>query len=110
MTKDEGGRYTPFMENYRPQLFLRTADITVAVSFPEGTPDASEKMVCAEVHGPCVYVLIAITLQIMPGDNVELVLSLVHDVAADVGIRYACLMTFRFLRVLISFPFQFHAP
>jgi hypothetical protein len=45
LTKDEGGRYTPFMENYRPQLFLRTADITVAVTFPEGTADASEKMV-----------------------------------------------------------------
>ncbi|KAI0348472.1 translation elongation factor Tu [Trametopsis cervina] len=69
LTKDEGGRYTPFMENYRPQLFLRTADITVAITFPEGTPDASEKM-------------------IMPGDNVELVLSLVHDVAADVGTRF----------------------
>ena len=45
LTKDEGGRYTPFMENYRPQLFLRTADITVGVSFPDGTPDAAEKMV-----------------------------------------------------------------
>lgn len=45
LTKDEGGRYTPFMENYRPQLFLRTADITVGVTFPEGTADASEKMV-----------------------------------------------------------------
>lgn len=41
-----GGRYTPFMSNYRPQLFLRTADITVALTFPEGTPDAAEKMVC----------------------------------------------------------------
>jgi hypothetical protein len=39
-----GGRYTPFMSNYRPQLFLRTADITVALTFPEGTPDAAEKM------------------------------------------------------------------
>jgi len=41
-----GGRYTPFMANYRPQLFIRTADITVSLSFPEGTPDAAEKMVC----------------------------------------------------------------
>jgi translation elongation factor EF-Tu-like GTPase len=40
-----GGRYTPFMMNYRPQLFLRTADITVALTFPEGTHDAAEKMV-----------------------------------------------------------------
>lgn len=45
LTKDEGGRYTPFMSNYQPQLFLRTADITAALSFPEGTPDAAEKMV-----------------------------------------------------------------
>jgi len=47
LTKDEGGRYTPFMSNYRPQLFLRTADITVALTFAEGTPDAEEKMVCS---------------------------------------------------------------
>jgi len=40
-----GGRYTPFMSNYRPQLFIRTADITVGLTFPEGTPDAAEKMV-----------------------------------------------------------------
>jgi len=40
-----GGRYTPFMSNYRPQLFLRTADVTVGLTFPEGTPDAAEKMV-----------------------------------------------------------------
>ncbi|EPQ61425.1 hypothetical protein GLOTRDRAFT_124498 [Gloeophyllum trabeum ATCC 11539] len=69
LTKDEGGRYTPFMQNYRPQLFLRTADITVSLTFPEGTADAAEKMV-------------------MPGDNVEMVLDLVHDVAAEVGSRF----------------------
>lgn len=63
-----GGRYTPFMENYRPQLFLRTADITVGLHWPEGTEDAKDKMV-------------------MPGDNVEMVCDLVHDVAADVGTR-----------------------
>ena len=45
LTKDEGGRYTPFMANYRPQLFMRTADVTVGLTFPEGTPDAHEKMV-----------------------------------------------------------------
>jgi len=43
---DPGGRYTPFMSGYRPQLFLRTADVTVSLSFPEGTADAAEKMVC----------------------------------------------------------------
>ncbi|KAG2752355.1 hypothetical protein CY34DRAFT_24744 [Suillus luteus UH-Slu-Lm8-n1] len=69
LTKDEGGRYTPFMSNYRPQLFLRTADITVALTFAEGTPDAEEKMV-------------------MPGDNVEMVCELVHDVAAEAGSRF----------------------
>ncbi|KAF8168037.1 P-loop containing nucleoside triphosphate hydrolase protein [Crassisporium funariophilum] len=69
LTKDEGGRYTPFMSNYRPQCFIRTADITVALTFPEGTPDANEKM-------------------IMPGDNVEMVCSLVFDVALEVGTRF----------------------
>ncbi|KAG5731097.1 hypothetical protein E4T56_gene15002, partial [Termitomyces sp. T112] len=69
LTKDEGGRYTPFMANYRPQLYLRTADITVTLSFPEGTPDAAEKMV-------------------MPGDNVDLVCDLFFDVAAEVGGRF----------------------
>ncbi|KAF8898668.1 elongation factor Tu [Infundibulicybe gibba] len=69
LTKDEGGRYTPFMSNYRPQLFLRTADITVSLTFPDGTPDAAEKMV-------------------MPGDNVEMVCDLHFDVAAEVGSRF----------------------
>ncbi|KAI5123780.1 hypothetical protein M0805_000369 [Coniferiporia weirii] len=69
LTKDEGGRYTPFMANYRPQLFLRTADITVSLTFPDGTADANEKMV-------------------MPGDHVEMVCDLVHDVAAEVGSRF----------------------
>lgn len=69
LTKDEGGRYTPFVANYKPQLFLRTADTTVTLDFPEGTPDAKEKMV-------------------MPGDHVELVCSLYHDIAAEVGSRF----------------------
>jgi len=69
LTKDEGGRFNPFMNNYRPQLFLRTADVTVGLFWPEGTPDAAEKMV-------------------MPGDNVEMVCDLVHDVAAEVGSRF----------------------
>lgn len=54
LTKDEGGRLTPFMSNYRPQLFLRTTDVTVALTFPEGTPDAHEKLV-------------------MPGDSLEMI-------------------------------------
>lgn len=69
LTKDEGGRFNPFVAQYRPQLFLRTADVTVALTWPDGTPDAEEKMV-------------------MPGDNVEMVCNLVHDVAAEVGSRF----------------------
>ena len=57
------------MQNYRPQLFIRTADITTSLHFPEGTPDAHEKMV-------------------MPGDHVEMMCELVHDVAAEVGSRF----------------------
>lgn len=85
LTKDEGGRYTPFMENYRPQLFLRTADITAGVTFPEGTADAAEKMV-RHLHLATEHDELR-RLQVMPGDNIELVLSLVHDVAADLGTR-----------------------
>jgi elongation factor Tu len=42
----QGGRFNPFMSNYRPQLFLRTADVTTALTWPDDTPDAAEKMVC----------------------------------------------------------------
>ncbi|KAJ7103458.1 elongation factor Tu [Mycena belliarum] len=69
LTKDEGGRYTPFMSNYRPQLFMRTGDVTTSLSFPEGTPDPEEKMV-------------------MPGDNVELVCTLGSDLGCEVGTRF----------------------
>jgi len=69
LTKEEGGRYTPFMQNYRPQLFIRTADITVALTFPPGTSNPDEKLV-------------------LPGDNVDLVGELVHDVAMEVGSRF----------------------
>lgn len=48
-----GGRYTPFMQNYRPQLFIRTADITVALSFPPGTPNPEEKLVRLITSGLC---------------------------------------------------------
>lgn len=41
-----GGRANPFMANYRPQLYLRTADINVSLTWPENTADANEKMVC----------------------------------------------------------------
>jgi elongation factor Tu len=79
-----GGRYTPFMAGYRPQLFLRTADVTVSLSFPDETPDSAEKMVgCPTV--PSKYYLTS--EKIMPGDNVEMVCDLVFDLAMDVGSR-----------------------
>jgi elongation factor Tu len=48
LTKDEGGRYAPFHDGYRPQLFIRTADVTATLNFPEGTPDVAEKMVSSD--------------------------------------------------------------
>ncbi|SCZ87694.1 BZ3500_MvSof-1268-A1-R1_Chr2-2g05160 [Microbotryum saponariae] len=69
LTKEEGGRYTPFMNNYRPQLFIRTSDVTVGLTFPPGTENVDEKMV-------------------MPGDNVEVVGELVHEIALEVGSRF----------------------
>ncbi|WVQ90452.1 elongation factor Tu [Cryptococcus gattii] len=66
---EEGGRYTPFMANYRPQLFIRTTDVTCALTFPEGTEGAHEKLV-------------------MPGDNVEMIGDLVHDIALEPGSRF----------------------
>lgn len=69
LTKEEGGRYTPFMNNYRPQLFIRTSDVTVGLTFPDGTEGIDEKMV-------------------MPGDNVEVWGELVHEIALEVGSRF----------------------
>ncbi|WWD04582.1 translation elongation factor Tu [Kwoniella europaea PYCC6329] len=69
LTKEEGGRYTPFMANYRPQLFIRTTDVTVSLTFPDGTEGAHEKLV-------------------MPGDNVEMIGDLVHDIALEPGSRF----------------------
>ncbi|OCF62210.1 translation elongation factor Tu [Kwoniella mangroviensis CBS 10435] len=69
LTKEEGGRYTPFMANYRPQLFIRTTDVTVSLTFPDGTEGAHEKLV-------------------MPGDNVEMIGDLVHDIPLEPGSRF----------------------
>lgn len=67
LTKEEGGRSTPFQNNYRPQLFVRTSDVTVSLTFPEG--DGSEQLV-------------------MPGDNVTMRGELVHDIALEEGSRF----------------------
>lgn len=69
LTKEEGGRHTGFHGNYRPQVYLRTADESVALNFPEGTEDADSKMV-------------------MPGDNVEMVAELHQPNAIEVGQRF----------------------
>ncbi|KAJ9082042.1 translation elongation factor Tu [Entomophthora muscae] len=69
LTKEEGGRHTPFVNNYRPQLFVRTTDVTAILRHPEGTPDAEDKMV-------------------MPGDNVEMDIELLHDIAIEAGLRF----------------------
>lgn len=69
LTAEEGGRKTGFHEHYRPQLYLRTSDESIDLTFPEGTEDASSKMV-------------------MPGDNVEMVVTMTHPNAVENGQRF----------------------
>ncbi|KAH8550278.1 elongation factor Tu [Umbelopsis sp. PMI_123] len=69
LTKEEGGRHTPFVDNYRPQMFVRTTDVTVTLKHPAGTENPEEKM-------------------IMPGDNVTMDCELVHDIALEEGQRF----------------------
>lgn len=65
MTKDEGGRHTPFFDGYRPQFYFNTTDITGVMHLPEGTD------------------------MVMPGDNVEITASMIHPVAMEKGMRFA---------------------
>ena len=65
LTKDEGGRHTPFFNNYRPQFYFRTTDVTGVCELPAGTE------MC------------------MPGDNVEMTVELIHPVAMEEGLRFA---------------------
>jgi len=65
LSKDEGGRHTPFFANYRPQFYFRTTDITGAVELPAGTE------------------------MIMPGDNTKFVVELINPIAMDEGLRFA---------------------
>ena len=65
LTKDEGGRHTPFFNNYRPQFYFRTTDVTGVCNLPEGVE------MC------------------MPGDNVEMSVELIHPVAMEQGLRFA---------------------
>ncbi|HHA2860231.1 TPA: elongation factor Tu [Stenotrophomonas maltophilia] len=65
LSKDEGGRHTPFFNGYRPQFYFRTTDITGAAALPEGVE------------------------MVMPGDNVKMVVTLINPVAMDEGLRFA---------------------
>ena len=65
LSKDEGGRHTPFFKGYRPQFYFRTTDITGAVQLPEGVE------------------------MVMPGDNVKMTVALINPVAMDEGLRFA---------------------
>ncbi|KAI9837258.1 MAG: translation elongation factor Tu [Sarea resinae] len=69
LTKEEGGRHTGFHGNYRPQIFIRTADEAACLNWPEGTEEADSKMV-------------------MPGDNVEMVCDIYNPVALETGQRF----------------------
>ena len=65
LKKDEGGRHTPFFNNYRPQFYFRTTDVTGVVTLPEGTE------------------------MVMPGDNVEMSVELITPIAMDTELRFA---------------------
>jgi elongation factor Tu len=65
LTKEEGGRHTPFFSNYRPQFYFRTTDVTGSVALPAGTE------------------------MVMPGDNVTMDVELIQPIAMDEGLRFA---------------------
>ena len=65
LTKEEGGRHTPFFANYRPQFYFRTTDVTGTVQLPEGTE------------------------MVMPGDNLKFAVELIAPIAMEDGLRFA---------------------
>jgi elongation factor Tu len=65
LSKDEGGRHTPFFNNYRPQFYFRTTDVTGAITLPEGTE------------------------MVMPGDNIQMTVKLICPIAMEEGLRFA---------------------
>ncbi|MGH2808685.1 MAG: elongation factor Tu, partial [Actinomycetota bacterium] len=65
LSKDEGGRHTPFFNNYRPQFYFRTTDVTGSIQLPDGTE------------------------MVMPGDNTEMAVELIQPIAMDEGLRFA---------------------
>jgi elongation factor Tu len=65
LSKEEGGRHTPFFKGYRPQFYFRTTDVTGSVELPAGVE------------------------MVMPGDNIKMVISLIHPIAMEEGLRFA---------------------
>jgi len=65
LSKDEGGRHTPFFNGYKPQFYIRTTDVTGSITLPEGVE------------------------MVMPGDNVNMTLELIYPVALEKGLRFA---------------------
>ena len=65
MNKDEGGRHTPFFNNYRPQFYFRTTDVTGSIVLPEGTE------------------------MVMPGDNIAMTVELINPIAMEKEVRFA---------------------
>jgi elongation factor Tu len=65
LSKDEGGRHTPFFNGYRPQFYFRTTDVTGTATLPEGVE------------------------MVMPGDNVEMVVEMIAPIAMEEGLRFA---------------------
>ena len=65
LTKEEGGRHTPFFSNYRPQFYFRTTDVTGSVVLPDGTE------------------------MVLPGDNISMEVNLIAPIAMDEGLRFA---------------------
>jgi elongation factor Tu len=65
LSKEEGGRHTPFFNNYRPQFYFRTTDVTGSVVLPEGTE------------------------MVMPGDNIKMTVKLIAPIAMEQGLRFA---------------------
>ena len=65
LSKDEGGRHTPFFKGYRPQFYFRTTDVTGNVELPEGVE------------------------MVMPGDNIKMTVELIAPIAMDEGLRFA---------------------
>ena len=65
LSKEEGGRHTPFFNNYRPQLYFRTTDVTGVITLPEGTE------------------------MVMPGDNIDMSVELIHSIALEQGTQFS---------------------